>query len=95
MRGFQENYFPDSGVRRGAPQLPPAVQHAARAAGGFAFIERCPEGELVWCRKNFLAAYANFHATAKVEHLLSDGEAKEIYERLTSGLRPVAGILKR
>ena len=88
------NYFPDSGVRRGAPQLSPAVQHAARAAGGFAFIERCPEGELVWCRKNFLAAYENFHATAKVEHLLSDGEAKEIYARLTSGLRPAVTTLK-
>ena len=86
---IRENYYPDSGVRRGAPQLSPAVQHAARAAGGFGHLERCPESELTWCRKTFLAAYANFHATAKVEHLLSDGEAKEIYQRLTSPLRPV------
>jgi hypothetical protein len=91
---IQNHYFPDSGVRRGAPHLSPAVQHAARAAGGFAFIERCSESELVWCRKTFLAAYKNYHETAKVDHLLSDGEAKEIYARLTSELRPVAAILK-
>ncbi len=88
------NYFPDSGVRQGAPQLSPAVQHAARAAGGFAYIERCPEKELTWCRKTFLAAYKNYHETAQVEHLLSDGEAKEIYERLAAGLRPVPTSLK-
>ena len=90
---IESNYFPDSGVRHGAPQLSPAVHHAARAAGGFAYIERCPEKELTWCRKTFLAAYKNYHETAQVEHLLSDGEAKEIYERITSGLRPVP-ILK-
>jgi hypothetical protein len=86
---IQENFHPDTGIRRGAPQLSPAVCHAARAAGGYSFIERCSESELVWCKKRFLEAYANFHATAKVEHLLSDGEAKEIYARLTAGLRPV------
>jgi hypothetical protein len=87
---IESNYFPDSGVRRGAPQLSGAVQHAARAAGGFAYIERCPEKELTWCRKAFLAAYKNYHETALVEHLLSDNEAKEIYERLTTGLRPTS-----
>lgn len=91
---IRENYYPDTGIRRGAPQLSPAVCHATRAAGGFAFIERCSESELVWCRKTFLAAYANFHATGKVEHLLSDGEAKNIYERLINDLRLMPPILK-
>jgi hypothetical protein len=69
--------------------MSPAVCHADRAAGGFGHLERCPESELTWCRKNFLAAYVNFHATAKSEHLLSDGEAKEIYQRLTAASGPV------
>jgi hypothetical protein len=83
---IRENYFPDpltvghttTHIRPGAPWLPAATQHAARAAGGFAYIERCPQDELVWCRKTFLAAYKNVHETRQVEHLLSDGEAKHI-----------------
>lgn len=74
----RDNYYPDSGIRKGAPRLPAAIEHAARAAGGFSYIERCSQDELVWCRKTFLAAYKNVHETEQVEHLLSDGAAKRI-----------------
>lgn len=81
----QKNYFPDTGVRKNAPALPPAVEHAARAAGGLHFIESCSEEQLVWCRKNFLTAYTNVHETGQVEHLLGDDEAKQILARLLAG----------
>ena len=81
----RENYFPDTGIRHGAPQLSPATLHAAKAAGGFAYIERCPQDQLAWCRKTFLAAYKNVYETEHVEHLLSDGEAKTILSQLIAG----------
>jgi hypothetical protein len=71
--------------QRPAPQLAPAVEYAARAAGGIPFIERCSEDQLVWCHKDFLAAYKIVHETGKVEHLLGCGETKDIVRRLTSG----------
>jgi hypothetical protein len=78
----KENYFPDSGVREGAPRLSAAIELAARAAGGYEWIEKCPHEQLAWCRKNFLAVYKNVHDTAQVEHLISDGEAKRILAKL-------------
>jgi hypothetical protein len=82
---IRQNYFPDVGVRRGAPSLRPAVEHAARAAGGFHFIEGCAEEQLVWCRKTFLAAYKNVHETQQAQHLIGSGEAKKILARLAAG----------
>jgi hypothetical protein len=81
---IRENYFPDVGVRRGAPRLDPAIEHASRAAGGYHFIERCSEEELVWCRKTFLTAYRNVHETGQVQHLLGDREAKRIVTQLST-----------
>jgi hypothetical protein len=82
---IRENVFPDTGIRRGAPRLAPAVEHAAKAAGGVYYIERCSEDQLGWCRKTFLAAYKNVHETAQAEHLLGEGEAKRILARLAAG----------
>jgi hypothetical protein len=90
LEWIHENFFPDTGIRRGAPRLVPAVEHAAKAAGGFHFIERCSREQLVWCRKNFLAAYKNVHETGQVDHLLGEGEAKKILARLAAG-RPRSG----
>ena len=76
--------FPDTGIRRGAPRLSPAVERATRAVGGLNFIERCSEEELVWWQKNFLTAFTNVHETGQVEHLLGEGEAKRILARLAA-----------
>jgi hypothetical protein len=81
----RQNVFPDTEIRRGAPSLTPAVEHAAKAAGGIYFIERCSDDQLVWCRKTFLAAYKNIHETRQVELLLGDGDAKGILARLVAG----------
>ncbi|MGB8799427.1 MAG: hypothetical protein WCC97_01965 [Candidatus Acidiferrales bacterium] len=89
MAWIRENVFPDTGIRRGAPELAPATQHAAKAAGGVFYLQRCDEDQLVWARKNFLAALKNVRDTKQTEHLLSDGEAKRIIRQLSSGPRSV------
>ena len=85
MAWVRENVFPDTGIRRGAPELSAATQHAARAAGGVFYLERCDEDQIVWARKNFLAALKNVHETRQVEHLLSDKSAKRILRELCAG----------
>jgi hypothetical protein len=86
------NYFPDgltvagtyqtTNIRPHAPRLSQATEHAAKAAGGFSYLERCDADQLPFCRRAFLAAYRNVHETGQVEHLLGDGEAKRIFEQL-------------
>jgi hypothetical protein len=85
MAWVRENIFPDTGIRRGAPELPAGTQYAARAAGGVFYLERCDEDRLVWARKNFLATLTNVHETRQVEHLLSDESAKRILRELCAG----------
>jgi hypothetical protein len=89
MAWIRENVFPDTGIRRGAPELAPATQHAAKAAGGVFYLQRCDEDQLVWARKSFLAALKNVRDTRQTEHLLSDGAAKRIVRQLSSGPRSV------
>lgn len=77
-------YHPDVGIRRGAPSLPPQIEHAARAAGGYRYLESCSEEQLVWAKKAFFADLQNIRETGKAEHLLSDGRAKKIFRSLTA-----------
>jgi hypothetical protein len=81
---IERYYHPDIGVPRGAPALPGAVEHACRAAGGFRWIARCGEDELVWARKTFLGAYINVYQTGEIKHLLSRGEARRILSQITA-----------
>ena len=81
---IRENVFPDTGVQKGAAKLSAPVEYAAKAAGGIFWIERCAADDLVWARKNFIAAYKNVHDTGQVEHLLGAGEAKRILAKLKS-----------
>ncbi len=78
-------YHPDVGVNRRAPELDAAIQFAARSAGGFHWISTCPESELNWARKRFIEDYGRIHEAGQAEHLLSDGEAKNIITRLRAG----------
>ena len=87
----QQNLFPDTGIRRGAPRLEPTIEHAAKAAGGIHFIQRCSEEQLVWCRKTFLAAHKNVHEAEQAQHLLSDSEAKKILSSLNLKSREFPG----
>jgi hypothetical protein len=74
----EQNYYPDTGMTSGAPRLSASIEHAARAAGGYAHIERSSRDQLVWVRKTFLDAYKNVHETRQVEHLISNAEAIRI-----------------
>jgi hypothetical protein len=89
MAWISVNVFPDTGIQRNAAELAPAIQHAAKAAGGVFYLQRCDEDQLVWARKNFLAALKNVRDTKQTEHLLSDGVAKRIIRQLSSGPRSV------
>lgn len=89
-------YHPDLGVTRGAPALNPTVEFAARAAGGFHWLETCPESDLQWAKKRFVESFSRVHETGEVEHLLGDGEAKRILKKLRMGSRkPVRAELAR
>jgi len=44
--------FGNSGAR--APRLPADVDHAARAAGGLAYLESCSRDDLQWAKKRFI-----------------------------------------
>lgn len=80
-------YHPDLGIDRNAPELAPQMIHALRAAGGFRWIEECSDEKLVWVKKAFLADYQVISEIGRVEHLLSDGRAKEILAQLQSSAR--------
>lgn len=78
----------DLRIGRRAPKLDPAVDHAARAAGGVYFLEDCSEDELKWAKKRFLEDYATIQETGAAANLLTRREAKQILANLKT-VRPV------
>ncbi len=80
--------LPDIGIARGAPTLPPAVEHAAKAAGDVRYLECCSEEELGWRKKDFIRDYSTIHETGQVEHLLTRGEARCILAQLSKPPEP-------
>ncbi len=84
LEWIHDNFYPDgigggaqrTFIRRGARALSPIVEHAARVAGGFGFLQRCSEEQLIWARKLFIATYRNVHETKAVEHLVGSETAK-------------------
>jgi hypothetical protein len=80
----QRYFHPDLGVARGTPELPAAIQHALRAAGGMRWIETCPASELQWAKKRFVEDFTRVHETRQVEHLLTRPEARRILAGLTT-----------
>lgn len=77
-------YDPDLGIKRGAPELPPRIEHAIRAAGGLHWMWGCPESELQWARKRFLEDFTNLEELGQVENMLPDGDAKRILRQLAA-----------
>jgi hypothetical protein len=78
-------YHPDVGIDRRGPKLSAATWHALKAAGGLYHVYQCSSDEEQWTRKRFIADYELIHQTKQVEHLLSDGDAKQILARITEG----------
>jgi hypothetical protein len=81
------SYHPDVGVSRCAPELPTAIEHAIRAAGGIHFIYNCSDEQLVWAKKRFTEDFATVHEMSNDERLLTDGEARGILRRITAAPR--------
>jgi len=81
-------FIPDIGVAREAPALPPDVEHAALAAGGFRWLESCAESELQWARRRFGEALANLEQSRASEHLLTRAGAKRILASLARPVEP-------
>lgn len=50
---------------------------AAKHAGGLEYLERCPEEELQWRKKEFVAAYENQATIEDSRRPLTDGESKK------------------
>jgi hypothetical protein len=84
LRWVRRYYHPDLGIDRNAPELSPQMIHALRAAGGVPWIECCSDAELQWVKKRFVADYQLVSEAGQIEHLLTDGRAKEILARLQS-----------
>lgn len=78
-------FHPDVGVDKRAPSLDPSVRHAIVAAGGFEYLFNTCGEQLQWAKKRFIDSYTNVHELGQVQHLLEDGEAKNILRRLSSG----------
>ena len=71
--------------RRRAPALAPKIEEAIARAGGFGWLESCPESELQWAKKKFLEALSNLAELEKAADLLpSGGEARSILRQLAA-----------
>ena len=77
-------WHPDIGFARNAPKLPAKIEHAIRAAGGIRCLHNCPESELHWRKKDFIGDYVRLQELGQDQHLLSDGEAKQIIKQLSN-----------
>lgn len=67
LHSITRDYIPDVGR---SPHLAWDVEHAARAAGGLTYLERCPHSELVWARKRFIEDFLRIRKSGQAEHLL-------------------------
>jgi hypothetical protein len=67
--------------RRQAPTLPPKIEEAITRAGGFNRLESCPESELQWAKKDFIAALTNIGELQRVAPLLPRGSAARTFLR--------------
>jgi hypothetical protein len=77
-------WHPDIGFTRNTPELPAKLEHAIRAAGGVRCLHNCPESELHWRKKDFIGDYVRLQELGQDQHLLSDGEAKQIIKQLSN-----------
>jgi hypothetical protein len=94
---YVERWFhPDLGISRRAPRLPLKIEHAIRGAGGWHWLWGCPEDQLPWAKKSFIAAYVNITDLEKHQELMPHGaEARELLRRLSASATPISRTLAR
>lgn len=79
-------WHPDIGVPSNAPRLNAVTWHALKTAGGLHYLNDCCGEALQWARKRFLESFISAHETKKVEHLLTDEQAKQMLARVHGAL---------
>ena len=84
---FAKNvWHPDLGLPPNARRPEPVTWHALKAAGGLHYLNDCCGEDLQWARKRFVEYFVSAHETKKVEHLLSDDQAKKLLARVHGAL---------
>jgi hypothetical protein len=74
-----KHYHPDLGVDRRAPELQPKIERAIIAAGGLRWLWGCPEEQLQWAKKSFVASLKNSAELERVADLLPNrSEARKL-----------------
>jgi hypothetical protein len=71
-------YWADGPWQHKAPKLPEKVRVSCNAAGGFAWLNRCPEKELVWAKKSFVESYIAWEEMKKDQWLLPEGTLRNM-----------------
>lgn len=67
-----------------APQLPPEIDHAARAAGGVHFLRWCSHEELGWRKKAFIEDLQRSRKNGDLAGLLPGGELRRLLRKAAS-----------
>ncbi len=73
----------------GAPELPPDIDHAARAAGGVHLLRECAREELQWRKKEFIADLTRMRNTGDIAGLLQPSAFRKL---LRQSAPPVAQL---
>lgn len=66
------------------------TQAAIRAAGGLGWIRDCSADDLQWARKRFIESYEAWNVLEKNQHILPDGELKNLISNASAKLLPEA-----
>jgi hypothetical protein len=67
-----------------APELPPEMDHAARAAGGVHFLRECSHEELGWRKKAFIEDLQCSRKNGDFGGLLTGGELRKLLRKVAS-----------
>lgn len=78
LRYIQNWYAPDFGISPRAPAVSAAVEHAVNAAGGWRWIESCPDSDLPWAKTRFIEAWKQFSSAAELQALPTSAEARAV-----------------
>jgi hypothetical protein len=71
-------YWADGPWQHKAPKLPERVRVSCNAAGGFAWLNGCPEKELAWAKKRFVESYITWEEMKKDQYLLPEGTLRNM-----------------
>lgn len=71
-------YWADGPWQHKAPKLPEKVRVSCNAAGGFAWLNECDRGALVWAKKAFVESFTAWEEMKKDQFLLPEGALRNL-----------------